>query len=57
MKAHGERETYSDKAVKKFNINIHRGINIIVVIVAIILISFVIMPSKKAEKIGRRKKK
>lgn len=60
MRAKHERETYSDKAIKKFKGNVNILVNMAMVIMAILLISFVITPSRtytKEEAARRRQRK
>jgi hypothetical protein len=57
MRAHNETETYSERAVKAFKQKISKGLNLILVLLALSLIYFMIAPSQKFEKLekGRRR--
>jgi len=59
MRAHNETETYSEKAVKTFKQKVSKGINLLLVLLALSLIYFMIAPSRKFEKLekGRRRSK
>ena len=53
MKAQKETETYSEKAVKRFRGNVNKLLNVFFILAAVLLIYFVIAPSKRA---GRERK-
>lgn len=50
MKAQNETETYSEKAVKKFKGNVNKLLNIFFILAAVLLIYFMIAPSKRIGK-------
>jgi hypothetical protein len=50
MRFHEERETYSEKAIKKFRGNVNKCFNWAMIALAILLIYFVIAPTKRFTK-------
>ncbi len=50
MRANNESETYSERAVKKFQANVATFLNVLFIIVSALLIYAVIAPSKKYTK-------
>jgi hypothetical membrane protein len=57
MRAKHEKESYSEKAIKKFKGHVNILFNVVFVIAAILLIAFVITPTRKYTKADRIRRK